>query len=226
MSLPAPARTALGCGVLGLVLVVVNQLSAGGLTPPLERAGVLASLLAVGLMLVGVLWTRASPEAAARSPLAGQEGLELAEELPAEAVEELGWGSQMLLTATPAAVVLVQWRGETLLRRGLLTSTPFEPGAICARAIERQRPLSLVNLHLYPGRAEFERLLPELPAVVVQPLGKEGLLLLGGWSVRCFSRSDLTWVEGWGRRLTARLEPVRPGRAGSDPAPPEAEAGS
>ncbi|MFN5696742.1 MAG: cofactor assembly of complex C subunit B, partial [Cyanobacteriota bacterium] len=38
-------------------------------------------------------------------------------------------------------------------------------------------------------------------AVVVQPLGAEGLLLLGGWSARCFSRSDLAWIEGWAQRL-------------------------
>ncbi|SBO42300.1 cofactor assembly of complex C subunit B [Cyanobium sp. NIES-981] len=226
MSLPAPARTALGSGVLGLALVVLNQLSAEGLTPPLERAGVLASLLAVGLMLVGVLWTRATPEAAARAALPGDEGLVLAEALPAEVAEELGWGSQMLLTATPAAVVLVQWRGETLLRRGLLTATPFHPGAICARALARQQPVSLVNLRLYPGRAEFETLLPGLPAVVVQPLGEQGLLLVGGWSVRCFSRSDLTWLEGWAQRLTTRLERVQPDRPAAGPEPPEAAAGS
>jgi hypothetical protein len=211
---------------VGLVLVVLNQLSADALTPPLERAGVLASLLAVGLMLVGVLWTRATPEAAARAPLRGSEGLELAEHLPAEAAEELGWGSQMLLTATPAAVVLVHWRGETLLRRGLLTPSAFEPGAICARAIERQQAVSLVNLVLYPGRDEFQTLLPGLPAVVVQPLGGHGVLVVGGWSVRCFSRSDLTWLRGWGQRLTVRLDPVQPDRGPVGTTPPAAGAGS
>ena len=35
----------------------------------------------------------------------------------------------VLLEALPAAVVLVQWRGETLLRRGLLIRTEFQPGA-------------------------------------------------------------------------------------------------
>lgn len=38
--------------------------------------------------------------------------------------------------------------------------------------------------------------------MVIQPLGEQGLLLLGGWSARCFSRSDLLWLEGWARRLT------------------------
>jgi len=137
--------------------------------------------------------------------LQGDEGLLLADHLPEPLARELGWGSQMLLTASPAAVVLVLWRERVLLRRGLLADTPFSPGPICARALERGQAISLVNLALYPGRAEFDALLPELPAVLVQPLANQGLLLVGGWSPRCFSRSDLIWVEGWGQRLTAEM---------------------
>ncbi len=205
MALPRPAVVCLGVGGGGLLLVVVNQLTAGLNEPALTRAGVLASLLAVGLMLVAVLWTRAVPEAAARATLSGEEGLRLQEGLPESVRQELGWGSQMLLTATPAAVVLVHWRGRELLRRGLLASTAFAPGPICARAIERQQAISLVNLSLYPGREEFSSLLAGLPAVLVQPLAADGVVVIGGWSARCFSRSDLLWVEGWARRLTAEM---------------------
>ncbi len=205
MALPPPARVCLGVGVAGLALVVANQLSSSGTEPALTRAGVLASLLAVGLMLVAILWTRAVPEAAARASLNGDEGLQLAEGLPERLRLELGWGSQMLLTASPAAVVLVHWRHRALLRRGLLADTDFSPGPICQRAMERGQAISLVNLALYPGRAEFESLLPQLPAVLIQPLGSEGVVVLGGWSPRCFSRSDLVWVEGWAQRLSAEL---------------------
>jgi hypothetical protein len=211
-----PARVSLGAGLGGLLLVVVNQLSAPLQDPALTRAGVLAALLAVGLMLVAVLWTRAVPEAAVRAPLQGQEGLELAADLPERVRQELGWGSQMLLTASPAAVVLVWWQGRVLLRRGLLVDTPFAPGPICNRALQRRQAISLVNLALYPGRDEFEALLPALPAVLVQPLKGQGLVLLGGWSARCFSRSDLTWVEGWGRRLRAEMLAAA---GGGDPDP-------
>jgi hypothetical protein len=111
----------------------------------------------------------------------------------------------MLLTATPAACVLVHWQGHTLLRRGLQPAEegpPFRPGPICERCLATGKAISLVDLRLYPGRAEFETLLPGLPAVVVQPLADGGVVVLGGWSARCFSRSDLTWLEGWSRRLT------------------------
>ena len=206
MNLPTPAKFCIGLGLVALALVVANQGLAPDVNPPLERAAVLASLLAVGLMLVGVLWTRALPEASIRSELSGEQGIVLSAALPDALADELAWGSHMLLTATPAAVVLVVWRGQSLLRRGLLAPSKFAPGAICQRALEKQAAISLVDLKLYPGRQEFDALLPGLPSVVVQPLGQDGLVLLGGWSARCFSRSDLAWVEGWAAKLRAGLE--------------------
>jgi hypothetical protein len=223
MTASIPARVSFWSGVAALGLVVLNQTTAASTDPALERAAVLASFLAVALMLVGVLWTRAIPETAARVELTGEQGLVLADGLPEDLAEELGWGSQMLLTASPAAVVLVRWQGRCLLRRGLLAQGEFLPGAICERAQSKDSVISLVDLRLYPGREEFASLLPGLPAVVVQPLGRDGLVVLGGWSPRCFSRSDLTWLEGWARRITAKMQALsaQPSLPGSGP-----EAGS
>ncbi|MEB3322945.1 MAG: cofactor assembly of complex C subunit B, partial [Synechococcaceae cyanobacterium] len=208
MAKSTASRTLLGAGIAGLALTVLNQVTAPRLEPALERAAVLAGILAVLLMLAGVLGERLQPGAPERAELAGEEGLELAPGLPEGLARELAWGSAMLLTATPAAAVALQWGARTVLRRGRLGPGPFRSGAICRRALERGRPISLVDLRLYPGRAEFDGLLPELPAVLVQPLGTGGVLVLGGWSPRCFSRSDLAWVEGWSRRLTDELAPA------------------
>jgi hypothetical protein len=205
-TIPTPARFTLAAGVLGLGLCLLNQLTAAELNPALERAGVLASLMAVGLMLVAVLWSRAVPLAPERVELQGEQGLELEPQMAEELALELAWGSRLLLTATPAASLLIHWRGTTLLRRGLLGTSPFEPGEICRRASNTARTISLVNLKLYPGRNEF-RCMPEgTPAVLVQPLGGEGWLLAGGWSPRCFSRSDELWFEGWAEKLRMALE--------------------
>jgi hypothetical protein len=215
MAMPPAARIVLACGLTGLGLVVINQMTAASLDPPLERASVLGSILAVLLLLVALLWQRVEPVAPERVALEGSEGLRLAPDLDAALSEELGWGSTMLLTATPAAVVLLHWRGRTLLERGVLGAGDFRPGPICRRSLARGQAISLVDLKLYPGRDEFAALPPGVPAVVVQPLGEEGVLVLGGWSPRCFSRSDLIWIEGWARRLRGELARVS---GGAEPA--------
>jgi cysteine desulfurase len=36
---------------------------------------------------------------------------------------------------------------------------------------------------------------------VVQPVGQDAVLVLGGWSPRCFSQADLMWIGGWAEKL-------------------------
>ena len=226
MDMPPTARIPLAAGAVGLVLTVINQLSADHVDPSLQRAGVVASILSVVLMLVGLLWSRITPLVAERAELAGREGLVLAEGLPEPLRRELGWGSSLLLTATPAACLLLQWDQQVLLRRGLLSDSRFVSGPIGARCLQSGKAISLVDLTLYPGRAEFDGLLPGLPSVVVQPIGTRGLLLVGGWSVRCFSRSDLTWLEGWAQRLTAEWAPVLDGVVAAAAVPDDSAPGT
>ena len=215
------ARLCLSAGIAGLILCVVNQLTAPDLSPALERAGVLASFLSVGLMLVAILWTRATPIAPERVPLQGEQGLQLDGDLPDSLRQELAWGSQMLLTATPAATVLLHWRGRTLLQRGVLGPGQFAPGPITQRAWSTEQAIGLVNLKLYPGRDEFKALPAGIPALIVQPIGSDGVLLLAGWSPRCFSRSDETWLEGWSLKLRTALQGLD-GSVSSEPSVGEA----
>ena len=204
--MPTPARVVLFSGLLVLVLAVTNASTADRITPDLQRAEVLAGLAAVGLMLVAVLWTRANPRSADQVDLQGEQGLVMDQQTSADLREELGWGSHMLLTATPASTVLVYWRGQVILRRGLIRAVTFKPGDICNRVMERETTISLGNTELFPGRTEFDSVLQNLPAVVISPLGKNGVVVVGGWSKRCFSQSDERWLEGWTQRLKTSLE--------------------
>lgn len=204
--LPGPARACLAAGLLGLLLSLINQVTAPELSPALERAAVLASLMAVGLLLVALLWTRANPKAPERVALEGPQGLELINGLPEALATELSWGSRLLLTATPAASVVLHWQGKTLLRRGVLAAEPLQPGAICARARQSGKAISLVTLALYPGRDEFAGLPAGTPSVLIQPIGSGGWVVLGGWSPRCFSRADETWLAGWAEKIRSSLE--------------------
>ena len=210
--MPTPARVVLAWGVVLLMLALINARLADVVTPELQRAEVLSGMAAVGLMLVAVLWTRADPSQAPKRDLKGDQGLVLDPDVDASTREELGWGSHMLLTATPAATVLVYWDEKVLLRRGLVRDAVFQPGAICQRAMDRETTISLVNTTLFPGRHEFDPLVDNLPAVLICPVGNRGVVVLGGWSERCFSRSDEQWLEGWTARLRTSLETSRPRR--------------
>ena len=213
--MPFGARVSLASGVLILVLAAGNVFSATAIDPSLQRAEVLAGMAAVGLMLVAVLWTRAQPMAPSAVALPGSQTLRLEPSLADDVRTELAWGSHLLLTATSAATILVAWDGLVVMRRGLVlheeegeANQPesFAPGAICERARQQGQLVSLVKTALYPGRFEFDGVLPELPAVMVYPLGQRGWVVLGGWSERCFSRSDERWFSGWCERLRTTLE--------------------
>ena len=216
--MPVPARFVLSMGVLVLVLTLVNAVSAPAVTPELQRAEVIAGLAAVGLMLIAVLWTRANPKAPDRQPLTGEQGLVLSDSIDDAVRQELGWGSHMLLTATSAATVLVYWQGTVLLRRGLISDGDFHPGTICRRVMQKNSSVSLVSTALFPGRGEFDPVLDALPSVLICPLGGDGVVVIGGWSERCFSRSDERWAEGWAVRLRTALQGIH--SVADGPVPP------
>ena len=223
--MPFGARVSLSAGVLLLLLAVGNVFTAEAIDPTLQRAEVLAGMAAVGLMLVAVLWTRAQPLAPTAVELPGEQSLKLVPELSELCRTELAWGSHLLLTATSAATILVAWDGTVVLRRGLVPKAllvddqdgangeSFTPGPICERAQRQGQLVSLVKTALYPGRTEFDPVLPGLPSVMVQPLGDRGWVVLGGWSERCFSRSDERWFTGWCERLRTTLETNGPSPA-------------
>ena len=158
----------------------------------------------------------------------GEQSLQLLPDLSELCRTELAWGSHLLLTATSAATILVAWDGTVVLRRGLVPEAllvddqdgangeSFTPGPICERAQRQGQLVSLVKTALYPGRTEFDPVLPGLPSVMVQPLGNRGWVVLGGWSERCFSRSDERWFTGWCERLRTTLETNGPSPALTD----------
>ena len=111
-----------------------------------------------------------------------------------------------MLTATPAAVILVYWDKRVILQRGIVGDGQFVPGQICQQANSRGDLISLVNTSLFPGRVEFDPIINNLPAVMIYPLASCGWVILGGWSERCFSRSDELWLIGWSKRLKTQLE--------------------
>jgi hypothetical protein len=93
-----------------------------------------------------------------------------------------------------------------LLRRGVLGKNPqVQPGPILQRVLDKQKPVYLVNLALYPGRIEFDYLPENTQGVICQPLGNRGVLILGANAPRSYTQQDEKWVEGIADKLENTL---------------------
>lgn len=70
-------------------------------------------------------------------------------------------------------------------------------GAVASKVMQTGIGNYLANLVLYPGRAEFVEYLPEATqGVLVQPVGSQGVLVVGCDTVRGISRLDQVRTGG------------------------------
>ena len=184
-----------------LTLSIINIASSNQVNPTLVRAETISGIASIALITIGYLWTEIKTKQPSKVSLDGKEGFHLCNKLTEDQRSELAWGSQQILTATAASTILIYWDNKVILRRGLITDKKFEPGEICKRSIDQNRLISLVNTELFPGKDEFNSVLNNLPAVIVYPLEKRGLTIVGGWSKRSFTNSDEKWISGWSDKI-------------------------
>lgn len=183
-------------GVAG-VLLLTNRVLTPQLTESQARSDALGVILSAVLILTGLLWQQVQPRSPEAVNLIGEEGLELAPELPEQVKIELAWASHLLLTNTVTRSLVVFYQGKVLLRRGVLGVNPeVKPGAILSRVMEKQKPVYLVDLKLYPGRIEFDYLPENTQGVICQPLGDQGALILAANAPRSYTKQDENWIEG------------------------------
>ena len=188
-------------GVFFIVLALINVLSADYLSPELLRAETLSCLSSVILILGYFLLAKYEETKTNKIIDNNNQGFILEKGLNSELSNELAWGSNMILTATPAATILVYWDNKIILRRGLLGKGLFTPGPISKSVMEKNSSLSLVNTKYFPGRKEFDTILPNLPSIYISPLNQKGIVIIGGLSDKCFSISDEKWIKGWTNKL-------------------------
>jgi len=188
-------------GVIFLLLSILNSYSADAIVPSFQRSEILSVGSSIVLILTSLLWFKIDPAISSKALLSGTEGLFIKDNLSDELKLELAWGSEMFLTASAASTILIYWNDETLLKRGLISDQTFHPKEICLRSIKTNKMISLVNTKFYPGRKEFDSIIKDLPSIIVYPLENHGVLVLGGWSERCFTKSDERWIAGWSKKL-------------------------
>ena len=182
-------------------LQIINFVSIDQISPEIERAQVLAAISSIIIILIGFLFQRISPISGEKVALKGVNGFIYDPSIPKELLNELAWGTEAVLTSTAAATILINNKGINILKRGIISKSNFIPKEICSRCLKENKIISLVNTKFYPGREEFDDFCEDIPSVLIIPVNKQCFILVGGWSSRCFTKSDEQWIMNWSKKL-------------------------
>jgi Cofactor assembly of complex C subunit B, CCB2/CCB4 len=193
-------------GVIAGILLLTNRFFTPSLTDSQARSDALGVIISAVLILTGLLWQQVQPKTPDSVELVGEEGFELAPALPDVVKTELAWSSHLLLTNTATRSIVVFYRGKVLLRRGVLSPiSEVKPGVILQRVLDKHKPVYLVALSVYPGRIEFDYLPENTQGVICQPIGVEGVLILGANAPRSYTKQDENWVAAIAEKLDNTL---------------------
>ena len=188
-------------GTILFIFQIANFFSIELITPELERAQVLAAISSLIIILIGFLFKQFEPLSGEKADLKGEHIFYFDENIPNEVIDELAWGSETILTSTAAASVLIHNDGRNILKRGITSSKQFIPGETCLRSIRNMKLISLANTKFYPGKDEFFNFCPDLPSILIVPINSKAFILIGGWSTKCFTRSDEKWINNWSKKI-------------------------
>ena len=188
-------------GAILFIFQIANFFSIDAITPELERAQIVAAIASLIIILIGFLFKQFEPLAGEKADLKGENNFLFNNNMPDEVVDELAWGSEAILTSTAAAAILIHNDGVNVLIRGITSSNQFNPGETCKRSIKEMKLISLANTKFYPGRDEFNNFSPDIPSILIVPINNKAFILIGGWSTKCFTKSDEKWINNWSRKL-------------------------
>ena len=194
-------KSLIGIGLILFIFQIANFFSIEIITPELERAQVIAAIASLIIILIGFLFKQFEPLAGEKANLKGENKFIFDKNIPNEVIDELAWGSEAILTSTAAAAILIHNDGVNILRRGITSSNEFSPGDTCLRSTKDMKLISLANTKFYPGRDEFSDFCPEIPSILVVPINAKAFILIGGWSAKCFTKSDEKWINNWSKKI-------------------------
>ena len=189
-------------GVILFIFQIANFISIETISPEIERAQVLAAIASLIIILIGFLFKQFEPLAGEKADLKGENKFLFDKNIPDEVIDELAWGSEAILTSTAAAAILIHNDGVNILRRGITSSNEFSPGETCLRSVKDMKLISLANTKFYPGRDEFSNFCVNIPSILVVPINRKAFILIGGWSAKCFTKSDEKWINNWAKKIS------------------------
>ena len=194
-------KSLISVGVILFIFQIANFISIETITPELERAQVLAAIASLIIILIGFLFKQFEPLAGEKADLKGENKFLFDRNMPDEVIDELAWGSEAILTSTAAAAILIHNDGVNILKRGITSGNDFKPGETCLRSTKDMKLISLANTKFYPGRDEFFNFCAEIPSILVVPINSKAFILIGGWSAKCFTKSDEKWINNWSKKI-------------------------
>lgn len=196
-------------GAIAGTLLFINRLLTPTLTDFQARSDALGVIACAILILTGLLWQQIQPRLPESVELIGDQQFELQPDLPETIQAELAWASRLLLTNTVTRSLIVWYDHQVLLRRGILPAKQdVTVGPILQRVLDKQKPIYLVALKVYPGRVEFDYLPENTQGVICQPIGNKGALILGANAPRSYTRQDEQWIAAIAEKLEYTLSQV------------------
>ena len=194
-------QTLIFVGVILFIFQLANFFSIKSITPELERSQTISAIASIIIILTGFLFKQFKPSSGEKVDLVGPNSFTFDSNIPEEVINELAWGSEAILTSTAAATVLIHNNGVNILRRGITPESVFSPGETCMRSIKDMKLISLVNTKFYPGRDEFFNFCADIPSILIVPINNKAFILIGGWSTKCFTKSDEKWINNWSKKI-------------------------
>ena len=194
-------KTLIIIGSILFLFQLANFFSIDSITPELERAQILSAIASVIIILIGFLFKQFNSKTGEKVKLIGSNNFIFDSNIPNDVLDELAWGSEAILTSTAAATILIHNDGVNILRRGIISNKVFIPGETCLRSIKDMKLISLANTKFYPGRDEFYSYCPNIPSILIVPINNKAFILIGGWSSRCFTKSDEKWINNWSKKI-------------------------
>lgn len=209
-------------GGVSLLAVLLNRALSGiaavaDASSSQSRADILTLALSVTDILAGLVWLSIRPKSI--SPVAPQ-GVECKRVVPgvsSPALHELLWTWDSLTAATCCKSLVVVYGGNCILQIGVAAGSPeddiavtvdaqkFTQGSLYTSAIESKKQSYLANLALYPGRSELPFLPANTQALILQPIGDNGIAIIGGDTIRGFTNLDQAWIAMIADKLDATL---------------------
>ena len=132
------------------------------------------------------------------------------ESLSRQVREEIQWCYDALIDSSSTCGLVVFHKGKCAAQLGFAADdssygSQATMGPMCMTMIERDKGNYIPNLKVYPGRIEFTYLPDTVQALIMQPLGDEGVMLVCSDTQRGFTKVDQSWISTISEKLDVSL---------------------